>query len=111
MASFKSVIHAIGHFFTEGVAVAVKAEPILNLIPGIGPEAVLAINTVAGIENLVESAAAGLAKKAAVTAVVTAAAPSVDQATLSTVIDEIVAGFNAIAAAAAKLNPPAPPAS
>lgn len=105
--SFVSVLKAIGHGIGVVVADAVPLEPAIGSIPVVGAPADLVINAIAAVEKLIPGSGNGAAKKAAVTSIVSATNPTVDAATLSTTIDDVVAAFNAISTAVAKLKPSA----
>lgn len=101
--SFLSVVKSIGHAITGGVQVGQQLAPVIGSIPVFGAEANLVINAIAAIEGLLPQSGLGASKKAAVTAVVAAAHPTIDGPTLSAAIDAMVAALNALQAAAAKL--------
>ena len=103
--SFLSVIKSIGHVFAGVTTAATGLEPILSLIPGVGPIAVTILNAVAAAEGLVTTASTGTVKKNIVTAVVNAQHADVNQTALSATIDEVVAAMNALQKALAGADP------
>ena len=115
MASFKSILSDIGHglqkFFGEAVTVGIAAEPFVDaLFPGIG----VLYNSVLAEVAKAESAAVaagqqsgtGAQKLALVIQAVAAQFPQYTPAQLTTIINGVVAGLNAIPA-----NAPAEPAA
>lgn len=103
MASFLSVLKAIGRGIETFASLAAPALPEIGLIPVAGPAISAVVQGIVAMEKILPQSGVGAAKKAAVTAIANAAAPGLDQATLSTAIDEIVAALNQMAAAEAKL--------
>ena len=102
--SFLSIVRGIGHGISVGVAAAQPLEPLIGSIPVVGAPVNAVLGAITGIEQLFPQSGMGAAKKTAVTALVSAAVPSVTAApNLSTIIDELVAALNALSAAAAKL--------
>ena len=97
----------IGHVIATGVTDVAPFTPVLSVIPVAGPIITTVIGAISAVEGLVPQSGAGAAKKQAVTTVVNAAAPGIDPAALSTAIDQIVAAFNALAAATSALQKPA----
>jgi hypothetical protein len=102
--SFLSVLKSIGHGIETGISDAQALSPVLSVIPVIGAPAVLALNAITAVEKLLPSTGNGAAKKAAVTALVTAAAPQIPATTVSSSIDAIVAALNALKTATEPLN-------
>lgn len=102
--SFLGVLKTIWH---DVQGVANFAEPFSGLIATIpiagGPLNVF-LGGVRATEQVLPTAGNGAAKKAAVTALVTAAAPGIKPETLSQCIDEYVAELNAMNATLAKLQ-------
>lgn len=107
--SFLSILKAIGHVATVGIGDAAKVAPILSVIPGIGPIAATVIQSIVAVEGLISPAGTGAQKKAVVTQIIAAVDPTIPAATISEVIDGIVAGFNLLQSSLAKL--PAAPAT
>ena len=107
--SFLSVLKTIGHGILVGVGEAQKLSQIISAIPVIGGPAELVINAIMAVEALVPQSGQGVAKKAAVTSIVTSTTPSIDPAALSQAIDDIVAALNSFGIISAKLTatPPA----
>ena len=103
--SFTSVLKSIENFFTKTVAVVQPLEPIISVIPG-----GVIFNTIFNSIATIEGAFAGItglgaAKKAAVTAIVNSTPGiSVASDTLSTTIDEVVTGLNALQTAQNKVS-------
>ena len=97
--SFLSVLKSIGHVLSVGVADASKFSPAISAIPVAGPLITTVLGAVTAVEGLIPQSGAGAAKKAAVTAITNAAVPGVDASALSTLIDQVVAGLNTLAAA------------
>lgn len=103
--NFLSVLKAIGHGLEVGVADATTPTMVslVSAVPGFGTEAGLLLKAIGTVESLVPVSKAGAAKKVAVTALVTAAAPALAApaaaATLSKQIDAIVAHLNGLQAA------------
>jgi hypothetical protein len=106
--SFLSVLGSIGHVVKTGVADVMPFEPAIAAIPVAGGPIVAVLSAITAVEGIVSKSGAGTAKKAAVTAVVNAAAPGIDPAALSTSIDQIVAALNALTKAEQALKPATP---
>lgn len=108
--SFLSVIKSIGHVLGVASTVETQFAPVIGAIPVAGPVINTIFGAIVAAENLITVASQGAAKKAVVTAVVNAQAPGLDPSHLSTVIDQVVAAMNALAAAVASIpaTPPAP---
>lgn len=105
MASFKSILSDIGnglkHFFTEAVTVATAAEPFVDsLFPGISSLYDSVLAEVAKAETAAIAAGAqngtGAQKLALVVQAITAQFPQYTPATITTIINGVVAGLNAI---------------
>ena len=96
--SFLSILKDIGKGFEVGVGEASKLSGVISLIPG-GSLVNTVISSITAVEQLIPGTAQGTAKKAAVTTIVNAAQPGVDQSKLSAVIDQIVAALNSLASA------------
>lgn len=96
--SFLSVLKTIGKVAGTivGIGTSPTIAPVIGAIPVAGPIIETILNSIFAVEGLVTAAGAGAAKKTAVTAVVTAQHPTIDQATLSTMIDQIVAAMNGL---------------
>ena len=103
--SFLSVIKGIGHVFAGVTTAATGLEPVLSLIPGVGPVAITLLNAAVSVEGLITTAANGAVKKNIVTAVVNAQHAGVNQSALSATIDEVVAAMNALQKALAGADP------
>ena len=97
----------IGSFFSGffGMVNRVQQSGIAADFPLYGGPVQSILSMVVALESMFPHGGMGIAKKAAVTAVVAAAHPTLDAPTLSTAIDGIVAALNALQAAAAKLPP------
>lgn len=108
--SFLAVIKSIWHGVSTAANFAAPDAAAIASIPIVGGPAALIIQAIVAAEKLVPVNGQGAAKKTAVTAIVNAAQPGIDPSTLSTVIDELVAGLNALQAASAKLPAVAPAA-
>lgn len=94
--SFIGVLKHIGHIVGIVSEDAAPFGSLISLIPVFGPVASTVLAAIVAEEKNVQSAGAGAAKKAAVTAKVNVLAPGIDPATLSTAIDEMVAALNAL---------------
>jgi hypothetical protein len=115
--SFLSVLKTIGHVLQVGVTDAKPFLPIVaSVVPGAAPIVTTVLGAIGAAESLIPQEGAGAVKKSVVTTITNAAAPGIDQTTLSSATDEIVAALNKLAAAFAALetagaaalaNPPA----
>lgn len=101
--SFLSVVKSIWHGIEGAANFAAPFAGEIATIPIVGGPAAIILNAIIAAEKIVPAAGNGAAKKTAVTALVNAATPGIPAATLSTVIDELVAALNAANAATAKL--------
>ena len=108
MASFNSILSDIGNglkkFFTGAVAVATAAEPFVDtLFPGVAPLYNAVLTEVGKAEAAAVAAGAqtgtGAQKLALVVQAVAAQFPQYTPAQLTTIINGVVAGLNAIPAA------------
>lgn len=106
--SFISILKGIGHGFETVTNVAIASEPLISVIPVIGPEAIAVINVMAAVENLLPGSKQGSLKKSIATQILSTNNPSIDSNQLSSSIDEISSLVNQLNAALAKLSPPAP---
>jgi hypothetical protein len=107
--SFVGVLKTIWHGIEAGATDVAPYTGVISAIPVFGGPAAIAIKAIVAVEGILPSPGNGPAKKAAVTALVTSAVPTVNSAQLSAAIDEIVAALNALTAATSKVttNPPA----
>jgi hypothetical protein len=108
--SFLSILKSIGHALGTVAGDIAPFSGAIAAIPVGGPIAATILNAI-GVAEQTLGAGAGAAKKAAATATVNAAAPGLNQATLSAVIDNTVAALNAIQAAMKTLPATAPATS
>ena len=93
--SFLPILKDIGHVFETGIGEASKLSGVISLIPG-GSLINTVVSSITAVEQLIPATGAGAAKKAAVTTIVNAAQPGIDQSKLSAVIDQIVAALNSL---------------
>lgn len=104
--SFLSVLKTIG----ADIGIGAKfAAPIVSLVPGIGTIAGTVLNSIVAVEQLITNSGTGTQKKQAVTTIVNAVHPGINQNDLSTIIDGIVSALNGLADALGKA--PAVPAT
>jgi hypothetical protein len=100
--SFLSILKEIGK-----VIVGVEPfTPVVSAIPVVGPAASAVINAIYTAEQAIIAPKQGAAKKVVATAIVGASGTTATATaeTISQVIDEVVAGLNAVNAALAKLQ-------
>jgi hypothetical protein len=98
--SFLSILKEIGK-----VIVGVEPfTPVVSAIPVVGPAASAVINAIYTAEQAIIAPKQGAAKKVVATAIVGASGTTATAETISQVIDEVVAGLNAVNAALAKLQ-------
>lgn len=105
MASFLGVLQHIWNSVETFANIAAPAETEIAMIPLVGGPMALVLQAITAMEKILPQSGAGAAKKTAVTAIVNAAHPGLEQSTLSAAIDAVVAGLNQIAAAQATLTP------
>lgn len=106
MANILSVFKSIWHGVENVANFAEPFQAEIGAAPGFGPLADTILAGIRAAEHIVPVKGAGAAKKAAVTALVSAAAPGLSAQILSQVIDEYVKELNDMAATSAKLLPP-----
>lgn len=109
--SFLSVLKSIGSVIVKGEAIAVPFEPLISAVPG-GAAFNAILNAVISTEqifaNVTTSMATSDAKKTVATAIVNATSPTtVEPGTLSTTINQVVAGLNTLQSASVGVAPPA----
>lgn len=98
--SFLSILKEIGK-----VIVGVEPfTPVVSAIPVVGPAASAVINAIYTAEQAIIAPKQGAAKKVVATAIIGASGTTATAETISQVIDEVVAGLNAVNAALAKLQ-------
>jgi hypothetical protein len=106
LSGLTSVIGKIGHGIAVGTTVATQFEPVIAAIPSVGPAIVTGLNIVVALESLFPQSGLGAQKAALAVSAITAAHPNVTAPQAQAIVDNIVAGLNAAAKAAA-----APPAN
>lgn len=104
--SFLSVLTKIGDGLHAGTAIASPLLPILNLIPGFGPNSILSkgITIVISVEGIFTDAKQGIVKRESAVVLLAKVFPKADVVTLGEFVDHIVALLNL----AAKLTPATP---
>lgn len=97
--SFLSVLKTIGQDVVKGLTVA---EPFVavaaSFIPG-GSIAATVLNSVVAAEQLVTTANSGTQKKAIVMSIINTVQPGLNQTSVSSAVDSIVAALNLLATA------------
>jgi hypothetical protein len=98
--SFLSILKTIGKDIGIG---AQFAAPILSLVPGVGTIAGTILNAVVAAEQLITGSGQGVAKSAAVTTIVNAVHPGLNQTDLQNTVNAIVGALNALDTALTKV--------
>jgi hypothetical protein len=109
--SFLSVLKSIGHALQTGVTDVTPVLQVASTIPALGTIPTIVLGAITTVEGLVTTAGNGAAKKSAVTTIVNAVSPGINQVDLSAAIDAIVSGLNAVEAAISTITAAKPPAA